>query len=118
MGNEGVIVSGSGTVHSEVLAVGRGAQATKHAGPDDAIRQFQAQLASLHRLIEEQSALLAEPERLKEAVTAVEQEAARERPSGFAIASILEAVARSAGSVTAIASAASELKVLVGGIFS
>lgn len=115
--NRGIVIGGSGKLRADVLAVGDGARASQQVLPNDELRQLTDQLGALHRLIEERSAQIPDADRLKQAVAAVAEEAKRDRPSGFAMASILESIARSATSVTAVATAALDLKLLVARLF-
>ena len=114
--NQGIVIGGAGQLQADVLAVGDGARASKQLAPNELI-QLKDQLCALRMLIEEQSAQIPEADRLKQAVAAVAEEAKRDRPSGFAMASILENIAKSAASVTAVAMAAIDLKVLVARLF-
>lgn len=115
--NKGIVIGGSGRLKADVLAVGDSARASKQTSPHDELLLLQEQLRVLRALIEEQSARIPDAERLKQAVMAVEEEARRERPSGIAMASILENIAKSAKSVTAVVTAAVDLKLLVARLF-
>jgi hypothetical protein len=117
-GNQGVIISGSGRLQADVLAVGERAQASKQIAADtDAKAEVQAQLAALRALIEEQGARIPDADGLKEAVASVAAELERERPSKLAVTSILDGIARGAEEVTGIAKAALGLKGLVAALF-
>jgi hypothetical protein len=117
-GNQGVIISGSGRLQADVLAVGERAQASKQIAADtDAKAEVQAQLAALRALIEEQGARIPDADGLKQAVASVAAELERERPSKLAVTSILDGIARGAEEVTGIAKAALGLKGLVAALF-
>lgn len=112
--NQGVIISGSGRLQADVVAVGERAQASQQiAAGSDAKAEVQAQLDALRALIEEQGARIPDAEGLKAAVTSVAAELERERPSKIALTSILDGIARGAEQVTGIAKAALGLKALV-----
>jgi len=118
-----VVVSGSGTLNAEVIAVGAGAQARKdvrEVAPsvdDQAMAELRSKLEALRRAVEEHGSLVADPPALKELTQRVATQIEGPKPDKLSLKSFLAAIADEAKSVGEIAGAAIALKDVVGALF-
>ena len=119
-GNEGMIVSG-GSVTAQQMAVGRNAsielvhasQALDARGLDEVKQKLDALLAA----VKEYSGPPQAREQLIQSATAVAGELAKDKPNTLTVASVLDGIARSVGTVTGIVKAAEALKAAVTAFF-
>ena len=116
--NEGIIVSGSGSVHGEQIAVGKGATACKiltaecnAALEQKGLGEIRDRIAALEEAVKIHSTALGEqqPEIVK-ASENVAAELAKDEPSKLTVLGTLNFLAQAVTSVTGVATAVEALK--------
>jgi hypothetical protein len=120
--NEGMIISGSGSVKFEkidVLAVGSGAKAHKivngtgEALPSKDLQEIQKKLEELTSALAAHRIQLENREDVENSVKSVAAELEKEKPNKLTVTSILSGIATAVSSATGIATAAEALKAAV-----
>ena len=113
--NDGIVVTG-GQVQAGAIAAGRNAQARGWIGSAGE-EELRAGLDRLAALVRENAEQIEDSEALVAALDKASEEASTAKPSRVLLTAIIDQVANSAKSVTAIVGAAVSLKDLIGQLF-
>ena len=112
--NEGIQISGSGTLKARNLAVGRHASVTEtHGGNAGPAEEVQKQVSAFLQALAQHKSDLLEHEDVAEAAKAVEAEALKEKPNRLTLKSLMDGITTAVKSVSGMAVAAEALKMAV-----
>jgi hypothetical protein len=117
--NQGIIVTG-GSLQADVLAVGPGARAIKNvtAAADtlaaDGRQELAERLRALTEAIQAHAGDLQAPDQMAQSAEVVANELTQPEPNRLTIKAVLTGLAQAAGSVAAVAQAATALGAAVG----
>jgi len=114
--NEGLIITG-GTINADQIAVGKYAQAIKTANEvltQKGMQEIQVRLDELVQALNNHSAALVNPVEVCDSTAVVANELSKEKPNKLTLIAVLNGIASSAQSVTAIAIAVEALKNAIG----
>ena len=113
--NEGIVISGRGSLTADQVAVGRNAHAEKIvSGPEgeQAMRDLQAKIEALLLVLKEHQAKIPQAHEAMDAATTVAQEVAGGKPNKLTVAALLDGIATRAKSVSEVVSTVSAVKAL------
>jgi hypothetical protein len=115
--NEGIIVSGRGSLTADQVAVGRKARAQKTVSGDalaaDALRELQEKVEALVLALKQHEAELPQAHELTDAAEGVAREIGGGKPNKLTVTALLDAIAARAKSLTDVVSAVAAVKNLV-----
>ena len=116
LSNEGII-NINGKITAKQIAVGPNARAiqnTNKASAQDPMQEIRARLDELMQALDDHANALENPEEVRDSTEAVAEELSKDKPNKLTITSVLNGIASSVQSVTAIAVAAEALKNAIG----
>jgi hypothetical protein len=114
--NEGLIITG-GTINADQIAVGKYAQAIKTANEaltQKGMQEIQVRLDELVQALNNHSDALVNPDEVRDSTAVVAKELSKEKPNKLTLIAVLNGIASSVQSVTAIAVAVEALKNAIG----
>jgi len=116
MPNEGLIITG-GTINADQVAVGKYARAIKIANEalaQKGMQEIQVRLDELVQALNNHASDLDNPDEVRDSTEVVAKELSKDKPNRLTITSVLNGIASSVQSVTAIAVAVEALKNAIG----
>jgi hypothetical protein len=103
----------NGNVIADQIAVGRYARATKNANEaltQKGMREIQVRLDELVQALNNHASALENPEEVRDSTKVVAKELAKDKPNKLTLKAVLDGIASSVQSVTAVAMAVEALK--------
>ena len=114
--NEGLIITG-GTINADQVAVGKYARAIKNANEalaQKGMQEIQVRLDELVQALNNHASALENPDEVRDSTEVVAKELSKDKPNKLTITAVLNGIASSVQSVTAIAVAVEALKNVIG----
>lgn len=114
--NEGLIITG-GTINADQIAVGKYAQAIKTANEaltQKGMQEIRVRLDELVQALNNHADALVNPDEVRDSTEMVAKELSKEKPNKLTLGAVLNGIALSVQSVTAITVAVEALKNAIG----